>query len=98
MCTWYDTRRLRRQLPVHLMRQLLQSTFNTLTPCLKQFGNLESEGLNHPKPLHRKGEVQGAVTGNISTPVASFRLCEPGGAGMLLSSVTGFHHGSRYRK
>src|SRR5882762_11415642 len=65
------------QLPVNLRSQLLQSTFITLAPCLKQFGNLVSEGLIHPKPLHRKGEVQGAVTGNISTPIGTFGPVSP---------------------
>src|SRR5258708_23467890 len=86
------------QLPINLRSQLLQSTFIALAPCLKQFRNLVSEGLIHLKPLHRKGEVQGAVTGNISTAVASFGSLSQARQRMFPFSVTGFHRSSRYRK
>src|SRR6266446_10563591 len=59
------------QLPVNLRSQLLQSTFITLAPCLKQFRNLVSEGLIHPKASAPQGGSPGAVTGNISTPIGS---------------------------
>src|SRR5258708_34037097 len=83
------------QLPINLRSQLLQSTFIALAPCLKQFRNLVSEGLIHLKPLHRKGEVQGAVTANISTGVGSFGALNHEMPGTLPFSVTGVHRSSR---
>src|SRR2546429_3937928 len=67
------------QLPVNLRSQLLQSTFITLAPCLKQFGNLVSEGLIHPKPLHRKGEVQGRSQETLAHQSRGFGSVSRGG-------------------
>src|ERR1700675_4332917 len=60
------------QLPVNLRSELLQSTFIALAPCLKQFGDLVSEGLIHPKASAPQAEVQGRSQETLAHRSQSF--------------------------